>query len=161
MNSRTALRNAVYQYSIVLYQYDNCFLSYQGRVEVFRWILFQLKTGLAVTGAGCVAENECWLIVDGWTGCQLNQKWLAENYSWLDLSNEGYYYRLPKGLYWSHNWGKLTDLQYWAVQRLIRSRHRIVAFPSRSWPKATDRRHTASMKVLKETKRIFKNFITG
>ena len=72
---------------------------------------------------------------------------------------------LAIGSIWSHNcWDHrcyaplnvrlkrlrpLSCFEEEAAKRLIRrSRPPIVAFPSRSWPKATDRLHTASTKVL-------------
>ena len=74
---------------------------------------------------------------------------------------------LAIGSIWSHNcWDHqcyaplnvrlkrlrpLSCFEEEAAKRLIRrSRPPIVAFPSRSWPKATDRLHTASTKVLQQ-----------
>ena len=78
---------------------------------------------------------------------------------------------LAIGSIWSHNcWDHqcyaplsvrlkrlrpLTCFEVEAAKRLIRrSRPPIVAFPSRSWPKATDRLHTASTKVLQQIKEL-------
>ena len=78
---------------------------------------------------------------------------------------------LAIGSIWSHNcWDHqcyaplnvrlkrlrpLSCFEEEAAKRLIRrSRPPIVAFPSRSWPKATDRLHTASTKVLQQIKEL-------